>query len=108
MLTTRSVCRGSLFLSGFLAWQSSIHRNGNEMSVATNGHGESPFSIYRNVLDFVMSRLSLDEGAAIEVILNELCYVSDWIDLCTQTADEEIKGSCVNQRAKDWSQAWLN
>lgn len=114
MLSNRSFCCGSLFLSGFLIWQSSIQRKGNEMSAkctggltATNELGKSPFVIYRNVLDIVMSRLSLDEDAAIDVILNELCCVNDWMDLYPDCCGE-IRESQLNQRANDWHQAWLN
>lgn len=84
MLPIRPVCCGSLFLSGFLLWKSTVPRNGNDMSAkhrgglpATNAYGESPFGIYRNALDFVMSSLSLDEDAATEVILNELGAYAD-------------------------------
>jgi hypothetical protein len=116
MLPTRPVCCGSLFLSGFLVWKSSIHRKGNDMSVkhtgglsATNEHGESPFEIYRNALDFVMTSLSLDEDAATQVILNELGdYANDWQKFGVQSAAEKIKATRPPLRAIDWRRAWLN
>ena len=107
MLSNRSLCCGSLFLSGFLIWQSSIHRKGNEMTAATNEHGKSPFRIYRNAINTVMNRLSLDENAAIDVILNELCCVDDWMDLYPDCC-EEVRELHLNQRANDWHRAWLN
>ena len=79
MLPLRPVYCGSLFLSGFLIWKTSIHRKRNGIATkytgglcAMNEYEKSPFEIYRNALDFVMSSLSLDEDAAAEVILNEL------------------------------------
>jgi hypothetical protein len=117
MLPTRPVCCGSLFLSGFLVWKSSVHQKGNDMSVkhtsglsATNEHGDSPFGIYRNALDFVMSNLSLDEDTATAVILNELgAYADDWQKLGVQSAAEEIKAARLpSLRTIDWRRAWLN
>ena len=116
MLPTRHTCCGSLFLSGFLVWKSSVHRNGKDMSVkhtgglqATNGYDESPFGIYLNALDFVMSSHSLDEDAATEVILNELgAYADEWQRSGIRSAAVEIKARRLPLRAIDWRRAWLN
>jgi len=76
---------------------------------ATNGYGDSPFGIYRNALDFVMSSLSLDEDAAAEVILNELGdYANDIQKLDVKSAVGEIKAARLPLRAIDWGRAWLN
>ncbi len=113
MLPTRQMYCGSLFLSGFLVWKSSIHRKGNGISAKHNGGlyaadecSESPFRIYRDALDCVMSSLSLDENAATEVILSELGYsANNGLVFGVQSAAEEIKKSCLTQGAVDWERA---
>lgn len=79
MLPPRPVCCGSLFLSGFLIWKTSVDRKRSGIATKYTGglyamkeYEKSPFEIYRNALDFVMSSSSMDEDAAAEVILKEL------------------------------------
>ena len=116
MLPARPVCCGSLFLSGFLAWKSSVHRKGSNMSEkpdggssATSEYGESPFAIYRNALDFVMSSLSLDEDAAAEVILNEFGdYADEWQKFGIRSVAGQIRAARLKLGIIDWGRAWLN
>lgn len=76
---------------------------------ATNEYVKSPFAIYRNALDFVMSSLSLDEDAAAEVILNEMGgYANDWQKFGIQSAAGQIKAARLRLWTIDWGQAWLN
>ena len=81
----------------------------NDGLPATNEYRESPFDIYRNALDFVMSSLSLDEDAATEVILNELGdYANDRQKIEVQPAAGKIKAARLPLPAIDWRRAWLN
>lgn len=116
MQALRPTCCGSLFLSGFLVWQSAMHRKEKNMDAkraggapATADGKDSPFGIYRNALDFVMNSLSLDEDAAAGVILNEMgAHADDWQRFVVRTAAGEIRAERLPPRILDWRLAWLN
>jgi len=73
-----------------------------------DGTEHSPFGIYRNALDFVMSNQSLDAETAARVILNEMGpYANDWQKLGIRSIARESGTGRPRPRVLDWRLAWL-